>query len=49
MAAKDDKTEQVDDGLLTMLKLGCSPIKVHPTQVGPWEAQGWTVKLTEEV
>jgi hypothetical protein len=30
-------------GLLVMVKDG-QEINVHPTQVGPWLAQGWTVK-----
>lgn len=30
--------------LLTMTKPGEEPITVHPTQVGPWQKQGWNIE-----
>ena len=41
LAAKKD-AEEAD--LLTMNKDGEKEIRVHPTQVGPWQKQGWSVK-----
>lgn len=43
---KTEKTE-LSDGLLVMEKDG-EEIRVHPNQVGPWQAQGWTVQEDQE-
>lgn len=43
-AELDAKAAKGDEALLVMEKTGEKDIRVHPTQVGPWQAQGWTVK-----
>lgn len=47
MPKKEAEKTEISDGLLVMEKDG-EEIRVHPRQVGPWQAQGWTVKEDQE-